>query len=338
MPPLIDHEALQKMHSSTTNPEQKTSTSCYNSMASTYEPSQPPQSLMEPSYPTQISSSAAFQLLPFEVLDLIIKQILGDDRQAITAASVVLSCPRLYKRFRVGVLRDLKTSRQRFRLPSLLTMLSRDFERHHICYRCLKFHERDGRWSPRACSGLFEETSKCLIMKPKTNLPGKLCVEFLPDAEFKIYWPYVQLALKGHRYGGDHGIPISAFDSMEVYKDDRGILKTLTTDARIVRDKLMIRSQVWYCIPFPKPEHPCEGDAYRLTVLKYLNDTDMAGLLGNTTKGDDFWEEQLYPALVVACPPHLALSQIGEAEVVKCGDLDYSVACVELGVLGQRYA
>lgn len=77
----------------------------------------------------------------------------------------------------------------------------------------------------------------------------------LTTGSFSVDFAHVQLVMKRHYYGSNHGIPLDAFFHTEVEeRSDLKLVTLLSVDATIVANELLVRSQLWMMLP----RHRCQ--------------------------------------------------------------------------------
>lgn len=125
---------------------------------------------------------------------------------------------------------------------AFLSLLSRDLPVTWVCYPCKKLHYRHlkrfpitWRYSGYGCD--HEHT-----------------LAFLWRSYFSIRLSHVELALKRHRLGMDHGISVNFFTCTEVVepKLPTEVTNLLSVDANIMSNELFVRVQQWTLVPQDK--------------------------------------------------------------------------------------
>ena len=114
---------------------------------------------------------------------------------------------------------------------AFLSLVAQDLPSYIFCYQCSRLHHEDEIRSPGP------------IYHPLKLLP---CCEDLQCLEldshvtgwtaYKLSFPHVQIAMKRHRQGADHGISLNDLAFTEVqnsFQEDREYMTLLSVDARI---------------------------------------------------------------------------------------------------------
>jgi hypothetical protein len=146
-------------------------------------------------------------------------------------------------------------------LPSLesedrihfLTILSRDLPRHHACHGCIRLHLSSS--TPQPANINAPPQPGCCI--PASARGGYFEDGFILmpsyDSPYRLLFPHVQLALKQHHHGPDHGISLNDLSHADIQLV-QGYVFLFSVDARIASDHMVMRSQEWVM----SSQHPRE--------------------------------------------------------------------------------
>ena len=191
--------------------------------------------------------------LPLEILHLIISHLSPADT----------ACLALCNRFLLAVLgkHNLSVLQENDR-ASFLNTLIRDLPRHFYCHLCCCLHLRDRITPPWS----LRQPLKCLRWNYKSGKTDgfELWNLFNAHPGFSSYllnFPHVQLAMKRHRHGPEHGISTDFLSYVEVHvsgkKKDPGRMTTLlSVEARVSLEttSLCLRIQQWVFLRTNDPE------------------------------------------------------------------------------------
>lgn len=125
-----------------------------------------------------------------------------------------------------------------------LSILSRDLPRHHACHGCIRLHLSSSIPHP-ADFNAPRYPHSCI---PKINgvsyaYEGVTYISRF-DSLYKLRFPHIQLALKQHHHGLDHGISLGELSHTDIRFTGRHV-SLFSVDARIASDELVMRSQEW---------------------------------------------------------------------------------------------
>jgi hypothetical protein len=134
-----------------------------------------------------------------------------------------------------------------------LSILSQDLPRHHVCHGCIRLHLSSSTPLP-ANINVPPQPASCI---PASDRGGysedglfRISNYFFP---YRLRFPHVQLALKQHHHGLDHGISLSDLSHTDI-QVVHGTVYLFSVDARIACKEMVVRSQEWV-IP---SQHPRE--------------------------------------------------------------------------------
>ncbi|KAH6671104.1 hypothetical protein B0J14DRAFT_595338 [Halenospora varia] len=126
---------------------------------------------------------------------------------------------------------------------TFLASLENDLPQHFVCQECVCLHRMSTIEWPRVI----------------TRHLGPRCMwqslDYRPlfRSRYKIYFPHIQLAIRHHYCGTDNGLPLEAFQHLEVENDQTERRTTLLSiNAQIVSKELLIRSQTWILLPWSR--------------------------------------------------------------------------------------
>lgn len=144
---------------------------------------------------------------------------------------------------------------------NFLSILSRDLPRHHVCHGCSRFHLSSSIPLPSDFSAP-REPDPCFPEYPRGNRWGRT---FIPRyfSPYELRFSHVQLALKRHHYGPNHGIPLSDLSHTDLKSTDDAVY-FFSVDARIASDKLVMRSQEWVVSRRPLERSLSDRLSYRI--------------------------------------------------------------------------
>jgi hypothetical protein len=134
-----------------------------------------------------------------------------------------------------------------------LSILSRDLPRHHVCHGCIRLHLSSSTPLPANIH---------VPPEPASCIPASTRGVYSEDGFFRIsnyFSPYrlrfshVQLALKQHHHGLDHGISLSDLSHTDI-QFVHGTVYLFSVDARISSKEMVVRSQEWVI----SSQHPRE--------------------------------------------------------------------------------
>lgn len=197
------------------------------------------------------NSGRHFTQLPLEILLNITEHLSPDD-----VASLLLCNRALLKALGTRPWSSLRPGKENEKYrESFLTTLTRDLPGHFLCHHCSCIHLRDNLGPPGPA------------LQPKTRL---LCIKSLSrplenldhcvhahqiGSFFRFTFPHLQLAMKRHFHGAEHGIPYESLSFTEVHvsypRDEAERLTTLlSVEARICSkpSSLCLRIQHWALI------------------------------------------------------------------------------------------
>ncbi|PVH89053.1 hypothetical protein DL98DRAFT_648346 [Cadophora sp. DSE1049] len=125
-----------------------------------------------------------------------------------------------------------------------LTLLSRDLPPLHACHGCLHLHSSSSIPRPGDPNARHQPTH-CIPPSGPSGYSGKGILHISDYvAPYFLRFAHVQLALKRHHHGPEHGISLQDLD----YTDLRlvnGNAWFFTVEARIASGELLLRSQEW---------------------------------------------------------------------------------------------
>ena len=189
--------------------------------------------------------------LPLEILHLIISHLSPADT----------ACLALCNHFLLVVLGKHKLSvlREGDRASFLIT-LTRDLPRHFYHHECSRLHLRDHitpPWSdsqPLKCPRYTREWAEMEFWYSFRTQPGY--------SSYLLHFSHVQLAMKRHRHGSEHGISTDLLSYVEVHiagkkKDPKRMTTLVSVEARISvkTTSLCLRIQQWV---FLRTDDPAE--------------------------------------------------------------------------------
>ena len=182
--------------------------------------------------------------LPLEILHLIINHLSPADT----------TCLALCNRFLLTVLGKHKLSvLQENDRASFLNTLIRDLPRHFYCHLCFCLHLRDRIRPPWS----LRQPLKCLRYNYKSGRTDGFELWTLFNAHpgfsyYRLNFPHVQLAMKRHRHGPEHGISTDSLSYVEVHvlgkkKDPRRMTTLMSVEALVSlkTTSLCLRVQQW---------------------------------------------------------------------------------------------
>jgi hypothetical protein len=122
---------------------------------------------------------------------------------------------------------------------SFLYDLSKDLPQYFVCYRCVQLHASSAVQWPRT---IPKTLTRCL--REERSL------EYCSQSGIFLRFPHIQLVMNRHYLGPSHGFPLEALRSIEVIESDlyKNIV-SLSVDAQIVSNELLLRSQQWVLLP-----------------------------------------------------------------------------------------
>ncbi|KAE9381282.1 hypothetical protein N431DRAFT_505699, partial [Stipitochalara longipes BDJ] len=157
-----------------------------------------------------------------------------------------------------------------------LSILSRYLPRHHACHGCIRLHLSNSIPHP-ANFNAPPQPDSCIPPSVRSDFRegGRVLISnyFSP---YRLCFPHVQLALKRHHNGFDHGIPLSDLSHTEIQLTE-GSVFLFSVDARIASEELVVRSQEWVV----SSQHPREAFLSRTHIhgvclhlgSKFFNDS-----------------------------------------------------------------
>src|SRR6266498_1469426 len=130
-----------------------------------------------------------------------------------------------------------------------LSSLARDLPAHFFCYHCSRLHLRDKVGPPGPA---FQPLNR-LSCRNKHESIWPCFLSHRCDSDYRFVFPHLHLAMKRHRRGPSHGIPLDSLSFIEVQlsDDEREEDKTttlLSVEARISSDEFYLRIQQWALI------------------------------------------------------------------------------------------
>jgi hypothetical protein len=156
---------------------------------------------------------------------------------------------------------------------TFLSALARDLPQFFVCHICFRLHKTDSVQWPRfvpcnhnlsgvhhtadplryvVCQNCLQLHSTCSVQDNQTLS----CVHHHPDfciyqfSLYRVQFVHVQLAMMHHHNGPKYGIPLEAFSHTEVMLNFfHGFTTLISVEARVVSDKLLMRSQQWFLVP-----------------------------------------------------------------------------------------
>jgi hypothetical protein len=134
-----------------------------------------------------------------------------------------------------------------------LSILSRDLPRHHACHGCIRLHLSSSTPQP-ANINAPPQPGSCIPASARGGYSEDGLV-FIPNyySPYRLRFPHVQLALKQHHHGLDHGISLSDLSHTDI-QFIQGSVFLFSVDARIASDEMVVRSQEWVI----SSQHPRE--------------------------------------------------------------------------------
>ena len=128
---------------------------------------------------------------------------------------------------------------------AFLSVLARDLPQYYWCHKCVRLHQISAISWPGI--GTYGGSPNCLRQTPSY-------IHFFGFGLW-IDFVHVQLVMKRHFYGPDHGFPLEAFQHFEVRKSfwkqlGMGQITALSVDTKIVDNEFLMRSQL--CVLLPK--------------------------------------------------------------------------------------
>jgi len=209
----------------------------------------------------EISTSRVKTLLdlPPEIILLI-----ADFLPTTSTASFALCNKRLAAQFGSKPWKLLSSMESEDRIY-FLSILSRDLPHHHACHGCIRLHLSTSTPLPADFSPSPLPLS-CIPACDRDDCSGLMSERGLfsiPNyfSPYKLRFPHVQLALKQHHHGLDHGILLSDLSHTDI-QFVQGSVFLFSVDARIASDEMVVRSQEWAI----SSEHPRE-DFLSKTVI-----------------------------------------------------------------------
>jgi hypothetical protein len=157
-----------------------------------------------------------------------------------TSASCLALCNRLLSRI-LGprVWTSLQHQEQVDRI-AFLSALAKDLPQYFVCHHCVRLHRSSAVQWPRSVP--HRQSLPCVSKD--------VGLSYLWSSHYLLKFAHIQIAMKRHCYGSDHGFPLEAFLHTEVELNDaRGTTTLLSVEARIVSDELLMRSQQWILLP-----------------------------------------------------------------------------------------
>jgi len=190
--------------------------------------------------------------LPPEVILLIV------DCLPTTSAAILALCSKQFKFLLESETWSLLATLNSEDRVQFLTTLSRDLPRHYVCHGCIRLHLSSAvalpsdfyaKDSPDSCIPASMARDKSWSKNGTFNISSYL-------SGYRLRFPHVQLAMKRHHHGLEHGISLSDLSCTDcVLEDGRCFL--FTVEARIVSNSLVMRSQEWVVSknPIRKGDH-----------------------------------------------------------------------------------
>ncbi|KAI6712580.1 hypothetical protein JHW43_004898 [Diplocarpon mali] len=134
-----------------------------------------------------------------------------------------------------------------------LTILSRDLPRYYACHGCIHLHLSSSDALP---ADLFApaSSSSCIPASARGGHSEDGVVRISNySSPYSLRFSHVQLALKRHHHGPEHGISLSDLSHTDI-KVMGGSTFLFSVEARIVSDEVVVRSQEWVLTS----EHPTQ--------------------------------------------------------------------------------
>jgi hypothetical protein len=129
---------------------------------------------------------------------------------------------------------------------AFLSALAKDLPGSFVCYICSLLHLSSGVLPPGTTgSRIFQNSLRCV--KNDRSLNHRTSC-----SSYTLKFAHVQLVMKRHHYGFDHGVSLDLLSHTEVeerYFKEYCRTTLLSVDARIASDELLMRSQL--CIVLP---------------------------------------------------------------------------------------
>jgi hypothetical protein len=128
--------------------------------------------------------------------------------------------------------------------------LAKDLPRYFVCHVCCLLHLSSGVPPPGPTESRLYPHNFLYCVWYDNRFSHRL-----PCSPYILKFAHVQLAIKRHHYGLDHGVSLDAFSHTEVEESHYEEFSTtvlLSVDARIASDELLMRSQQWIVLPTNK--------------------------------------------------------------------------------------
>lgn len=125
-----------------------------------------------------------------------------------------------------------------------LSILSRDLPRHHACHGCIRLHLSSSTPLP-ANINAPPQPGSCIPASARSSYSEDGLV-FISNyfSRYRLCFPHVQLALKQHHHGLDHGVSLSDLSYTDILFV-QGTVFLFSVDARIASDEMVVRSRKW---------------------------------------------------------------------------------------------
>ena len=180
--------------------------------------------------------------LPLEILHLIISHLSYADTACLALCNHFLLT--VLGKHNLAVLRDGDRA-------SFLTTLTQDLPRHFYCHMCSRLHLRNHVRPPWTKL----QPLKCLRSSGRFNgmeLWNLFQAHMPVYSSYLLQHPHVQLAMKRHRHGPEHGISTDSLSYVEIQisgkrKDPERVTTLMSVEAQISRKttSLCLRIQQW---------------------------------------------------------------------------------------------
>ena len=140
-----------------------------------------------------------------------------------------------------------------------LGLLAEYLPQHFFCHQCCRLHHK-GKLEPPDFDPWIRRALPCVEDAPSLRHDSPYIT-----SDYRLKFPHVQLAMKRHRRGPNHGISLDevSFTELKDYTSSREEITTLlSAEARIISDQLLVRVQQWTLVPQDK----CDEFVARATL------------------------------------------------------------------------
>ena len=136
-----------------------------------------------------------------------------------------------------------------------LNRLAQDLPDFWCCQPCLRLH-RKALVPP--CVTLQGGSLHCMTRKHRILLGSHGNCGHQDMSRYALRFPHVHLAMKRHRNGGNHGIPVESLAVTEVQtysgnETESNIITLLSVEPSIIFDEMYLRVQHWALFPLSNP-------------------------------------------------------------------------------------